>query len=387
MAARARVPAADAILTSRRRRDPGTRRARSRPDDAAAAAAAVRNDLLDTSTGASARRSPRSREAERVGFAVRRAEAAALALGLLARSSRPAYRPSAARPPRGARTARSRRSPARPRRPARRRGARARRERARGLPGRTALRAEQLRRAGQLERFLKLVPIEYGRGVRDGRVVARLRDPGGDHVPGRSRRRLPRSRADPAPPRPGRDAARSAPALDRLGDSSPPPAAARGRRRRTRLRRRPTRRSSCVDELYPQAWKEAAKTADFDVIAATLDRIEAAAAAGEWGRAEQARLEAYGVFELGPEQRLRGLAPSLFREIEGYFWYGAGGNAGLVQLIKRKAAAAEIAATRRALDAALSGRRGADRSGPAARGPRSSRTARSSSSARGSRRC
>ena len=36
----------------------------------------------------------------------------------------------------------------------------------------------------------------------------------------------------------------------------------------------------------------AAKTADFDVIAATLDRVQAAAAQGDWGRAEQARLEA-----------------------------------------------------------------------------------------------
>ena len=37
------------------------------------------------------------------------------------------------------------------------------------------------------------------------------------------------------------------------------------------------------------------------------------------------RLEAYATFELGPEQRLRGLAPSLFQRIEGLFWYGADG--------------------------------------------------------------
>ena len=30
---------------------------------------------------------------------------------------------------------------------------------------------ELVRRAGQLERFLRLVPIEYGRGVKDGRVT------------------------------------------------------------------------------------------------------------------------------------------------------------------------------------------------------------------------
>ena len=89
-----------------------------------------------------------------------------------------------------------------------------------------------------------------------------------------------------------------------------------------------------IDELYPSAWKEAAKTADFDVIAATLDRLQAAAATGDWKQAETARLEAYGVFELGPEQRLRGLAPSLFQEVEGYFWYGAGGHDGLVQTVR-----------------------------------------------------
>ena len=90
------------------------------------------------------------------------------------------------------------------------------------------------------------------------------------------------------------------------------------------------------------------------MIAATLDQLEAAAAAGECGRAEQARLEAYGVFEFGPEQRLRGLATRLFRDVEGYFWYGEGGVDGLVQLVKRKASAArdprDAAAARRRAD-------------------------------------
>jgi high-affinity iron transporter len=108
-----------------------------------------------------------------------------------------------------------------------------------------------------------------------------------------------------------------------------------------------------VDELYPSAWKDAAKTADFDVIAAALDRLQAAAEAGSWSRAEAARLEAYGIFELGPEQRLRGFAPSLFRQIEGYFWYGDGDYAGLVQLLKSKASAGELQATRTALDRSL----------------------------------
>ena len=89
------------------------------------------------------------------------------------------------------------------------------------------------------------------------------------------------------------------------------------------------------------------------MIAASLDRLANAARAGSWSRAEQARLEAYGIFELGPEQRLRGIAPSLFQRIEGLFWYGDGDHAGLVQLVKRKDAGAELDATLVALDAEL----------------------------------
>ena len=118
----------------------------------------------------------------------------------------------------------------------------------------------------------------------------------------------------------------------------------------TRLR---TRRSQWTGQLYPQEWKDASKTADFDVISTTLDRLQAAAAAGDWKGAESARLEAYSVFELGPEQRLRGLGPELFQEVEGYFWYGQSDVDGLVQLIGRRAMDAEIVATRAALDDAL----------------------------------
>ena len=38
--------------------------------------------------------------------------------------------------------------------------------------------------------------------------------------------------------------------------------------------------------------------------------MQKAVEAGQYHIAEQARIEAYAFFELGPEQRLRGLAPS-----------------------------------------------------------------------------
>ena len=121
-----------------------------------------------------------------------------------------------------------------------------------------------------------------------------------------------------------------------------PPAAAAPLRPAEHVSAQTERSLDLIDALYPAAWKEAAAGADFDVIAASLDRLENAARAGSWSRAEQARLEAYGIFELGPEQRLRGIAPSLFQRIEGLFWYGDGDHAGLVQLVKRKDAGAEL---------------------------------------------
>ena len=70
-----------------------------------------------------------------------------------------------------------------------------------------------------------------------------------------------------------------------------------------------------------------------------------AVAAGQYHIAEQARIEAYAFFELGPEQRLRGLAPELFARSEGLFWYGAGSNDGLATLINGRGSPTEIAPT------------------------------------------
>jgi len=211
---------------------------------------------------------------------------------------------------------------------------------------------ERIRRAGQLQRFLELVPIEYDRGVEDGRVTLdfeiqeaiTFRDAASsaldDLVPFLLRR-------DPAATR---AAVRLVAGLGvSLADASRGRAVADPEAVKAATKEALDRASAA----FPEGWGDARETADFDVIEAALDRVQAAAAAGEWGTAEQARLEAYGVFELGPEQRLRGLAPGLFRSIEGLFWYGDSGSDGLVQLVKRKAAANEIASTRAALDEKL----------------------------------
>jgi high-affinity iron transporter len=171
---------------------------------------------------------------------------------------------------------------------------------------------ELLRRAGQVERFLRLVPIEYGRGVSDGRVTLAFEIQ--EAITFRDGAAAALRDVEPAlAARDGVATRRLVEIVDRLGATLA--AAVRGTAVAApdRVGAEVDLALGIVEELYPPAWKDAAKTADFDVIAAALDRVQTAAAAGSWSRAEAARLEAYGIFEFGPEQRLRGLAPSLFR--------------------------------------------------------------------------
>jgi high-affinity iron transporter len=311
-----------------------------------AAATAVRTDLLDTYDGRLRSALDALADAE-AGFDVRRAESAALAAGYwsILRAAYVAQRgESRARRVDGAVALLAGPAPV---------AAAERLERMlEGFRAAPLSAEEQLRRAGQLERFLKLVPIEYGRGVEDGRVTVDFEIQ--EAITFRDGAEAAFRDVSPVLLERGPAAARRVEAiLDELGDVLA--AASQGGRvaDAAAVSALADEAAGHLGDLYPAEWKEAAETADFDVISAALDRLEAAVASGEWGRAESARLEAYGVFELGPEQRLRGLAPSLFREVEGYFWYGASGVDGLVQLLKRKAAPTEIAATRAALDAAL----------------------------------
>jgi high-affinity iron transporter len=316
------------------------------------AAAVVRADLLDTYDSRLRSSVADVRRATLAGFDARRAEAAASAAGYWS-IVRPAYREQHGARETAATSAAFAELV---------RGAAAGREPAaalrridRALEGFRAAplgEAEQVRRAGQLERFLQLVPIEYARGVDGGRVVhdfeiqeaITFRDGAAAAFADLQAILLGR---DPLATR------RLAAALGALGDALARASRGAGVADPAAVRAAADEALGVTAAVYPERWKEAGDTADFDVISATLDRVESAAAEGDWGRAEQARLEAYGIFELGPEQRLRGLAPGLFQRIESLFWYGDGDVDGLVQLVKRKAAASELAATRAALDAVL----------------------------------
>ncbi len=212
--------------------------------------------------------------------------------------------------------------------------------------------AEQARRAGQLTRFLGLVPIEYARGVAAGVVTVPIeiqeaitfRD-GAAGAFGDLQSYLARADSSATSSAQG--------ALDRLqsllGDAERGTSVADVET----IRSTTTEALANLDAAYPEEWKGDNTQADFDVIATLLQKISASLAVGDYRRAESSRLEAYATFELGPEQHLRGLAPSLFQRVEGLFWYGADGKDGLAQLVRRNATTDDTAATLVALDLAL----------------------------------
>ena len=221
---------------------------------------------------------------------------------------------------------------------------------------------EEERRAGQFLRFLALVPVEYGRGVDDGRVTLDFEVQEAITF----RDGAAQAYADLEAALAKRDAAATARigvVVDELGSALA--LAARGEQVADpeQVEALAEEALALADGIFPEEWKDT-EAADFDVIRTSLDRVEGAVAAGEWGKAEQARLEAYAFFEFGPEQRLRGLAPELFISVEGLFWYGEGDHAGLAQLITRKSAPEEVKATRAALDEALADAEAAVGSGP-----------------------
>ena len=100
----------------------------------------------------------------------------------------------------------------------------------------------------------------------------------------------------------------------------------------------------------PKAWQEPTDESDYDLIALTLDRMEAAVGAGQYRQAEQARLEAYAFFEFGPERRLKSFDPGLAVDVEGLVWFGARGMPGLAELIADRAPRREVHLTRIKLD-------------------------------------
>ncbi len=209
---------------------------------------------------------------------------------------------------------------------------------------------EAARRAQQLLQFVTLVPVEYERGVNDGAVSKDFEIQEAVAFRDAARTAL----ADLADRLEERDVAATDEARTALDELS----ALIDRAVRTpddvaepdEVQAAGDAVDSALRKAMPAKWEEPTDESDYDLIALTLDRLEAAAGAGEYQQAEQARLEAYAFFEFGPERRLQAFDPGLALDVEGLIWFGAVGQPGLAKLIADDAAYRDIHENRLVLD-------------------------------------
>lgn len=211
---------------------------------------------------------------------------------------------------------------------------------------------EQVNRAAQLIRFLDLVPKEFDKGTADDRVTIPFEiQEAVAFMDG-----VETAFADLEPALLERDAAavaeiKAAHALLRKDvDAAQQGGAVAAQEQLDEAR---DRAADAFERAAPEQWTEPGEEADYELVEISLDQMEAAAGAGQYSAAEQARLAAYGFFEFGPELKLRAFDPQLSLKIEGLIWYGADGRAGLAALVADQAPVREMRETRLLLDEEL----------------------------------
>jgi high-affinity iron transporter len=91
----------------------------------------------------------------------------------------------------------------------------------------------------------------------------------------------------------------------------------------------------------------------FVVIDTLLTELVQAVEQGDYAEADRLRLEAYAMYDSGPELRLAHRAPRLGHDVESLFWEGTSDRDGLGTLIDREAPAEDVQATVTHLNAKL----------------------------------
>lgn len=212
--------------------------------------------------------------------------------------------------------------------------------------------AEQAQRAGQLLRFLNLVGVEYGRGVRNGTVTSDLEireavtfftgaraafDDLRDLLTERNTTQTATLVTHFAELEGQINSA-----VTRVAVADPATVDATV-----------AAINDMLQATMPEAWLRRDNSADFDVIQTALDNMEAAVASGDYALAESARIDAYAILESGPEARIQAFAAQYKLPIEDLFWYGQGEQAGLAYLINEQADLATVKESRAALNQQL----------------------------------
>ena len=221
---------------------------------------------------------------------------------------------------------------------------------------------ELARRAGHLMRFVALVPVEYARGVRSGIVTndIEIQEAITFHEGAVSAFQDLQNTLTQLDAEATTQLAQLLPqALEQIRAVAEP----------AELQATIDQINALLGEVIPEEWQTGGGASDMDVILSVLDQVEKAAAQDDYTLAESARLEAYALLELGVEQRLHGFAPELAVEIESLFWQGTNDQTGLAVLLASNAPLGDVRASLAKLETTFDEARlllGSSQSAPAA---------------------
>lgn len=211
---------------------------------------------------------------------------------------------------------------------------------------------EQVRRAGQLLRYLDLIPVEYNRGVHGGQIIHEFEVQEaitfhtGAYAAFLDLENLLYDRD-------ARITTQAKGLFVELGQHLDKTVKKGIVATTGSIEDRSAELIALIKPIMPADWIQNNNIGDFDVIAAMLDQMEAAVISKDYGAAESARLEAYAIMEVGPEAHLMAFAPQIKLQLEDLFWNGQPPYPGLAFLIKNKAPYSEVNTTRARLDETL----------------------------------
>lgn len=213
--------------------------------------------------------------------------------------------------------------------------------------------ADKSRRAGQLIRYVSLVPVEYKRGVTDGRIIRELEIQ--EAITFHAGAYAAFSDLENLLDALNREKTSQAKTLfDALGKQLAEAGKQTAVADPNEIQYQANTLTGLLKEIIPEEWIRGSSQGDFDVIASLLEQMEVAFKSGEYDQAESARLEAYSVLESGPEAKLTAFEPQLKIRLDDLFWNGQGKNKGLAYLIKNRAGIQDLQSTRTELASTLS---------------------------------
>lgn len=215
--------------------------------------------------------------------------------------------------------------------------------------------SERRIRTSQALRFMSLVPIEYGRGVKSegGTVIvtqdieiteARVFLQGARSALGDLMSALP---AEILPQGQG-----WMNEMNALLEALQPVAVAAGPLPASEVKSRSEVLVAEMKAALPADWQKQEVGAELDIIRTQIDAVVTAAATNNWAAAETARLDAYSLLEMGTEARIAVFNPELKLKLENLMWNGQNPD-GLARLIAAEAPESEFLATKEALTEAL----------------------------------